>query len=409
MKRGLKGILLAALLITCWAGCKKEDAPGQDGVSMHIYGTDAIDLGSALVQTSDGGFAIAGSMTNVEDSLADEDLLLIRTNGNGELIWKKTFPSLGRDRAEDMLLLADGGFLIVGQQADGLLGNVDLLVMRTDAAGEVVWSRNFGGAREDFGTAIIQTTDGNFVAVGYTASLGVNASAIYPNLLAVKLDENGNEIWTKAYGGTNEERAFGVSAMADGGVAIVGNVYFDSLDYDAGLWKLAANGDSLWAWNGITPLQDEGHGILTLANGNVCVVGYASYGNDFDIFVQEITDAGSVVAGMQLRIGGDDYDRTIASRPIQLNDGSVVLVGYTMSFGNGANDYYLAKLNRQSTYNVQWTNTFGGSNDDIAKGIIPTANGGFALIGYTKSFSFNEQYDIALVVTNSVGELVPGD
>ncbi len=409
MRRGLTSLLFAMLLISSWVGCKKDDAPGQNGASLHIFGTEAIDIGSAVVQTSDGGFAIVGSLTNVQDSLADEDVLLIRTNANGEILWKQTYPGVGRDRAEDMLLLADGGFLIVGQQANGLLGNVDMLVMRTDAAGEVVWSRNFGGAREDFGSAIVQTTDGNFVAVGYTASLGLNASAIYPNLLVVKLDENGNEIWTKAYGGANEERAFGVSATLDGGVAIVGNVYFDSLDYDAGLWKLAANGDSLWAWNGITPLQDEGHGILTLSNGNLCVVGYASEGNDFDIFVQEITDAGVVVAGMQLSLGGDDYDRTIASRPVQLEDGNVVLVGYTMSFGNGANDFYLAKLNRQSNYSVQWTNTFGGSNDDIAKGVIPTANGGFAVVGYTKSFSFNEQYDIALVVTNSVGELVPGD
>ncbi|MEY3443707.1 MAG: hypothetical protein RLZZ519_1988 [Bacteroidota bacterium] len=177
MKRLLK-LLGLGMLLLFFGGCKTDDTPGRDGVSMHIFGTEALDFGSTVVQTSDGGFAIAGSMTNSESPQADEDILLIRTNSNGELIWQKTYDGVGRDRAEDMLLLADGGFLIVGQQAAGLHGNVDMLVMRTDEVGEVIWSRNFDGAREDFGTAVVETGTGEFVAVGYTASLGVNASAI---------------------------------------------------------------------------------------------------------------------------------------------------------------------------------------------------------------------------------------
>jgi hypothetical protein len=192
-------------------------------------------------------------------------------------------------------------------------------------------------------------------------------------------------------------------------VAIAGNVYFDSLDYDAGLWKLGPNGDSLWAYHGLSNLQDEGHGVITLSNGNLGLLGYTSSGNDFDIFVQEISDAGIPVPNTLSKIGGDDYDRTISSKLVQMPDGSLVIAGYTMSFGNGANDFYLVKVAPMGSYVVQWSNTFGGSNDDIAKSVIPTQNGGFAIVGYTKSFSFNEQYDIALIVTNGSGELVPVD
>ncbi len=409
MKRFAVLPMLVMLLFGCLVGCKKAEAPGQNGVSLHIYGTESLDFGSAVVQMADGGYAIAGAMTNVDDGLAGEDLLLLRTNANGELLWKQTYSSPGRDRLEDMLLMEDGGFLMVGQQAAGLNGNIDMLVMRTDAGGAVQWTRNFGGAADDFGTALVETTTGEFVAVGYTASLGNNASTIYPNILAVKFDENGNEIWVKAFGGDNEEKAFAVAATSDGGVAIAGNVYFDSLDYEAGLWRIASNGDSLWNYHGLSNLQDEGHGVATLANGNICLVGYASEGNDFDIFILEVTDSGIPLSNTLSRIGGDDYDRTISNRLVELPDGSLVIAGYTMSFGNGANDFYITKVSPEGVYVAQWANTFGGSNDDIAKAIIPTAAGGFAIVGYTKSFSFNEQYDIALVVTNGAGEMVPVD
>ncbi|HEX2900580.1 MAG TPA: hypothetical protein VHS96_12740, partial [Bacteroidia bacterium] len=280
MKQLLSISFLVMALGCSLPGCEKADFPGQNGVSMHIYGTQDLDLAVAVVQTADGGFAIAGSITNLEDSTNEEDIVLIRTNANGELLWRKSYDGIGRDRAEDMLLLPDGGFLIVGQQGSGSLGGVDMVVFRTDAVGEVIWQKNFGGAADDYGTAVVQTTSGEFVAVGYTSSLGTNASTIYPNLLIVKVDAAGNEIWTRAYGGSNEERAFGVSATQDGGVAVAGNVYFDSLDYDAGLWRIGSNGDSLWGYHGITQAQDEGHGVATLANGNLCLLGYTSNGND---------------------------------------------------------------------------------------------------------------------------------
>ena len=90
--------MLVMLLLGCLVGCKKADAPGQNGVSLHIYGTESLDFGSAVVQMADGGFAIAGAMTNVDDGLAGEDLLLLRTNANGDLLWKQTYSSPGRDR-----------------------------------------------------------------------------------------------------------------------------------------------------------------------------------------------------------------------------------------------------------------------------------------------------------------------
>lgn len=401
MKKALLWILPTCCLL--WSlGCKKDDAPGMSGRFLRFYGTTGTDFGNAVVARAGGGYAIAGGQ--FREGFAQDGALLL-TDSNGILVGNAMqYGGTGEDVFEDMVTLEDGGFLMAGYTSTGNFGLKDAWLVRTDAAGTVLWSNNFGGAGNDAFYGLKVLSDGGVALAGYTESPSLGASAVAPQFYLVRTDASGSAQWEHAYGGASEDRAYGLDIAADGTWVVAGIGYDDSLDYEAVVMHITANGDSNWTYTGISERHDEAKSALVLRDGNFAWLGFSySAEKGYDIILQILSPAGQEIADGRWTIGGTDNDRCLGKHFYEDEAGNFVFAGFTQSKGKGANDIYLVVT--QPNNLVKLDKTYGGTNDDIGASVMAVAGGGFVVTGYSKSFNFSDNHDIVLLRVDADGNL----
>ncbi len=181
------------------------------------YGGTHQDYARAVKQTADGGYIVAGYSYSFGGG--DADVWLVKTNSSGDTLWTRTYGSPnGDEHAFDILIAPDSGYILVGTTESFGAGPYDVYVIRTDADGDTLWARWFGGASSDRGQAAYQTNDGNIVIVGDTYSYGAGESDVY----LLKIDMDGNMIWYTTYGDIWNDFGYSVMQTPDDEYIIVG-------------------------------------------------------------------------------------------------------------------------------------------------------------------------------------------
>jgi len=146
------------------------------------------------------------------------DILLIKTDGSGNVLWSKTFGGTGTERAFTVQQTIDAGYIIGGFTTSSGAGGNDALLIKTDASGNMLWAQTYGGTLSDICHSILQTPDQGYIFTGFTNSFGAGNSDVY----LVKTDMDGNILWTKAYGGTGIDQGNSYYRTTDGGYIIAG-------------------------------------------------------------------------------------------------------------------------------------------------------------------------------------------
>ena len=180
------------------------------------YGGFRIEVAYSVIQTSDGGYAIAGYTTTY--GAGKHDFWLVKTDSTGNLEWSRTYGGPeSNEEAYSVIQTSDGGYLIAGEKSDGD-GEEDFWLVKTDSSGNLEWSRTYGGSGGDVARSVIQTSDGGYVIAGYTNSYGAGGFDFW----LVKTDSSGNIEWSRTYGGPKSDEARSVIQTLDGGYAVVG-------------------------------------------------------------------------------------------------------------------------------------------------------------------------------------------
>ena len=353
------------------------------------YGGTGNDYGYSVQQTADGGYIIAGSTDSY--GAGYDDIYLIKTDVYGDTMWTGTIGSPGEDEAFCVQQTSDGGYVITGVTA----GNVYLV--RTDGRGETLWTKTFGGSGYDEGNSVQQTGDGGFIIAGQTWSYGAGETDVY----LIRTDAGGNALWTKVYGGAGQDCGYSAQQTADSGFIITGETQsFGAGLSDIYLIRTNANGDTLWTRTyGDTDI-DVAFSVRQARDSGFIITGYTwSYGASYgDVYVVKTNASGDTL--WTLTCGGASYDRGYSV--LQTTDDGYAVAGYTYSFGAGYGDVYLIKMNPHGE--ALWTRTYGDPGVDAARSVQQTADGGYVIAGKTASFGAGG-WDVYLIKTDSSGNV----
>jgi hypothetical protein len=352
------------------------------------------DGGKSLIQTSDGGYAIAGVTKSF--GAGDWDVYVVKLDANGNLQWTKTIGGENEDMGLSLIQTSDGGYAIAGHTESFGAGNWDVYVVKLDANGNLQWTKTIGGENEDLGFSLIQTSDGGYAIAGATKSFGAGEDDVY----VVKLDAKGNLQWTKTIGGKNNEWGYSLIQTSDGGYAIAGPTSsFGAGGADVYVVKLDANGNLQWTKTIGGPKDDWGTSLIRTSDGGFAIAGTTiSFGAGLsDAYLVKLDANGNLQ--WTKTIGGKDFEDGYSL--IQTSDGGYTIAGTIESFGAGEANVYVVKLNVNG--NLQWTKTIGAKNKYSSRlSLIQTSDGGYAIAGDTKSFGAGET-DICIIKLDKNG------
>lgn len=277
------------------------------------YGGSSLDAATSIMETSDGGFVIGGYTQSIDGDVTGHhspgkyDAWVVKISSTGVLQWQRALGGENYDNAGTVKQTADGGYIVTayttsgGGDLSGSIGNGDYWVVKLDNAGILQWQKVFGGTDWDAPNDVIQLADGNYLVAGFAQSVDGDITNNHGQKDAwlVKLDNSGNKLWSKCFGGTCTESATGISQTTDGNYIMVG--FTNSNDGDvSGLhgtpcaivggtfapdyWavKIDQNGNILWQKTMGGTSLDQANCIRQTSDGGYIVAGFVS-GNSGDV------------------------------------------------------------------------------------------------------------------------------
>jgi len=205
----------------------KLDANGNKLWAKNV-GTEAQESLSSLIQTADGGFIAGGTVLDMSSGdFPTGDGLIVKVDAVGNQLWQKTVGTSQEDRINDVANTSDGGFVVAGITAgdvgSGYLGNEDGMVLKFDKDGNQIWGQNIGTSSSDLINSIIQTSDGGYALGGMTYGDTGNGNIGESDGLMVKLDASGSKVWARNVGTNQSDQIFTIVETADGGFAVAGS------------------------------------------------------------------------------------------------------------------------------------------------------------------------------------------
>lgn len=311
----------------------KTNASG-DNTWTKTFGGVSAEHGYAVQQTADGGFIISG--TTATFGAGSDDVYLIKTDASGDNTWSKTFGGVDSDRGHSVQQTSDGGYIIAGSTVSSGPGLCALYLIKTDASGNVVWDNALGEGTWQEGHSVQQTSDGGYVIAGF-----VYSSATSFDVYLVKTDASGNVAWTKRFGGAGDDYGYSVRQTADGGYVIAGSTTsFGAGSDDVLLIKTNASGDNTWTRTFGGTGSDAASSVQQSSDGGYVIAGTTTSfgaGSD-DVYLIRTDASGSAVWTKTLGGTGSDRGRSVQ----QTADGGYVVTGSTEVAGSS--DVYLIKL-----------------------------------------------------------------
>ncbi len=379
------------------------------------YGGSSNDEGFYGIRTGDNGFAITGrTMSDDGDATGNhmagtQDYLLIKTDSSGMVQWHKCYGGTDFDGSYSVMQTPDGGYALTGFASSnngdvtGAHGNNDFWVVKTDSAGTIQWQKALGGSNSDYSIQITGTYDGGYAVAGYTLTNNNGNVTGFHGVVdywVTKLSSGGNLQWQKCYGGSFYDAGNFIVQTADSGFIVSGASGSNNGDVTGNhgindIWVMKTNASSTLLWQkSFGGSMNEGNAnLVPTADGGFILSGFtASNDGDVsgnhgmeDIWIAKVDSALNIE--WQKCLGGSDVD--FPGNIIQTNDGGFLLIGTTrsndgdVSGNHGNEDVWVVKMNNAGT--VLWKKCLGGSGVDQGKSVIQIPDGSYLLAGSTSS------------------------
>jgi len=206
-----------------------------------------------------------------------------------------------------------------------------------------IWTQTYGGTNDEHAYSVVEASDGGYAIAGHARSFGAGSDDFW----LIKTDEFGYMEWNQTYGGPEPDRAYSLVATSDGGYALTGYTQSFGGTAQADCWLVKTDTSGNEEWN-------QTYGVETTS---------------FAFDLVETSDGGYAIAG-------------------------------TTQFEPGVNDIWVIKTDMYG--NMQWNQTYGGTEEDSYGSVIETSDGGYAIAGSTRSFGAGN-WDFWLIKTDETG------
>ena len=310
-----------------------------------------------------------------------------------------TYGSNGYDVGYDLKQTLDGGYIIVGSTSSYGQGNTDMYLLKLDSMGQFKFQNTFGGVSNEIGKSIVQLADSSFVMAGYTSSTGVGGYDIF----LVKADKTGNLVWQKTIGGGDWDFAYSLQATSDGGFIIGGTTYsYGNGNADGYVIRADANGDTLWTktYGGLN--DDEFKSVIQTTDGNFALTGYTKSYNDVDsgdVWVLKLNNVGDTLWRKFYGGNKEDFGNDIIEHP----NGDFFIAGATESFGLGKLDAYAIKIDNIGNQILSQVDGHAGTNEFFNNVVIPLSNQSLTAYAETDNLSFYGIHPKILIINSNFG------
>lgn len=377
-------------------------ANAQPPLKFHCrYGGSGYDVGYDVKQTLDKGYIITGSTNSFGQG--NTDVYLLKLDSMGQVKFQTSFGGFSNDIGKSIIALADSGFIMVGYTSSTGIGGYDIFLVKADKNGALEWQKTIGGTDWDFAHSMQQTSDGGFIIAGTTYSFGHGNADGY----IVKTDASGNVQWSKTYGGKKDDEFKSVIQTIDGNYALTGYTksYGDSLS-DIWVFKVDLNGDSLWCNFYGGNRQDFGNDIAQNNLGDYFIAGARDSlsSGKLDAYALKISSTG--VFGWHFLDGNagtnESYNSVLASQTTQ----GFSIYPETETFTGFGIHIKIFEMNSGGYWNN--ATEYGGVLADEIFKISPTKNKGYVGVGYTNNYGamltdvYVLTFDSNLVGSNSI-------
>lgn len=340
------------------------------------YGGGSEDYGYCVIQTSDGGYAIAGE-TNAFGSW---DSYLVKTYPNGTMEWDQAYGRLDAwEGAHSIVQTNDGGYALAGyyqhQFIPPTLNNYDFYLVRTNSSGHEKWHRGYGSAwpEDEIAHCVIEISQG---MMRY-AMVGEDEYDIW--FLRVE-DLGGEPGPVKHYGGAGVDNAYSLIQIKDGYLIAGYTTSYGAGNQDFWLIRTDTTGEPLWNRTYGGADNEIAYSVVQANDGGFAMAGYTGpSGGPYDFLLVKTDYYGNPEWNQTFGGTGSETARSV----VQTSDGGYALAGSTNFFGSW--DFWLVKTDVNG--NMQWNKTMGGEDQEVAYSMVHTDDGGYAVAGYIWSES----------------------
>jgi len=233
------------------------------------FGGTHCDYAWAVQQTKDGGFIVAGGTESYGAGIYD--VYLIKLDSAGNEIWEKTYGGTGSDCAYAVRQLDDGGYLVAGNTESFGAVKPDVYLLRTDGNGKMLWQKTYGGKGSDYGWSLLKDEDGGYLIAGEKEIVSDPGGGFAAYL--IKTDQDGNKLWEKTYAIKSGSSFYAISQANDGGFIQTGKKESTRGGYDLYVVKTDRNGALVWEKTIAGSGSNSGYRILQAKDGSYAVVG----------------------------------------------------------------------------------------------------------------------------------------
>lgn len=336
-----------------------------------LYGTNTTESGRSGFVLADSSIYALGT-TSAQPGMSSQ-IYLVKTDKAGDLVWTKFFGSTGVDDGADMVYDGDTSIFVLSNSFTGTTKGYEIKIIRLNLDGEIIWEKNFGTTSWDVPDAIIQRANGDLVVSGYTfGGLGGMADA-----MLFSCTQNGDSLWFKTFGNSYDNYLYDIVEKNTDTITVCGES-FNAAGFSEA-WLHEINTTSLsgidYFFNG--PYNHEFNAIEILPNGNYYLGGTTDSFtvNLRDMFIVQLhKDSKSIVNKAHLPAANEEQ-----LTDVKFVNNELIILGNTTSFGLGLWDaaYFRFDLGM----NFLASNTFGTNKNEYSNSILLNNNGTIGFIG----------------------------